>query len=100
MTSLDRPREITVPRGFRRAATTVGGGVLVLVGLIGLVLPLVPGTAFLLAGVVLWPTEFGWAKQLLARVKQWIKDCSSQERRRELLRAMRRFGTHVEGDLD
>ncbi len=73
-----------MPRGFRRAAA-VGGGVLVLVGLIGLVLPLVPGTAFLLAGVVLWSTEFGWAKQLLARVKQWIKDCSSQERRRELL---------------
>ena len=60
-------------RSFRRAAVAIGGGVLVLVGLVGLALPVLPGTLFLISGLLLWSTEFPWAKRLLARTRRWIK---------------------------
>lgn len=60
-------------RSFRRAAVAIGGGVLVLVGLVGLALPVLPGTVFLIAGLLLWSTEFPWARRLLVRTRKWIK---------------------------
>ena len=52
----------------------IGGGFLVLLGLLGSALPVLPGLVFLVAGLLLWSTEFRWAKQLLARVRQRISD--------------------------
>ncbi len=59
-----------LPRNFRRMAVAVGGGVLLVVGVVGLFLPLLPGTVFCIAGLVLWSSEFPWAKQILTRVRQ------------------------------
>ena len=58
----------------------VGGGLLVLLGLVGSALPVLPGMVFLVAGLLLWSTEFRWARQLLARVRQWISDRSGNSR--------------------
>lgn len=65
---------MTPRRSVRRAFVAIGGGLLVLLGLLGSALPVLPGMVFLVAGLILWSTEFQWAKQLLARVRQWISD--------------------------
>ena len=65
---------MTARRSFRRAVVAVGGGLLVLLGLLGSALPILPGMVFLVAGLLLWSTEFRWAKQLLARLRKWISD--------------------------
>ena len=65
---------MTARRRFRRAAVAIGGGLLVLLGILGSALPVLPGMVFLVAGLLLWSTEFRWAKQLLTRLRQWIGD--------------------------
>ena len=50
----------------------IGGGILVLLGLVGLAIPILPGTLFLIPGLLLWSTEFRWAKRLLVRIRRWI----------------------------
>ena len=52
----------------------IGGGALVLVGLVGLALPVLPGTLLLIPGLLLLSTEFRWAQRLLVRTRRWIKD--------------------------
>lgn len=71
---------MTPRRSFRRTCVAIGGGLLVLLGLLGSALPVLPGMVFLVAGLLLWSTEFQWAKQLLARVRQWISDRSGDSR--------------------
>ncbi len=55
---------------LRRAYVALGGGLLVILGLVGLVLPIIPGLVLLIAGLILWSSEFGWAKRLLARIRR------------------------------
>jgi uncharacterized protein YqgC (DUF456 family) len=55
-----------VKRWLRIAA----GGVLVLAGLLGLALPIVPGWVFVIPGLMLLGREFAWAR----RVLQWLKN--------------------------
>lgn len=63
-----------LPKNFRRVLVAIGGGLLILLALAGFVLPLLPGTVLLVAGLLLWSTEFRWARQALARVRAWIAD--------------------------
>ena len=56
----------------------IAGGLLVLLGVAGFALPVLPGTVFLVAGLLLWSTEFRWAKDLLTRVRAWIAHRSSK----------------------
>ena len=46
----------------------VGGWLCVVLGIAGLVLPLVPGTVLLLTGVMLLGQRYAWARGLLARI--------------------------------
>lgn len=71
---------MTVLRNLRRVLVAVGGGLLVLLGLLGSALPILPGMIFLVAGLLLWSTEFPWAKQLLSRVRKWLSDRSGKDR--------------------
>ena len=43
---------------------------LMLVGLLGWILPIVPGWAFMIPGLMLLGREFHWARRTL----QWLKD--------------------------
>lgn len=56
----------------------VGGALLVLVGLAGLALPVLPGTVLLVAGLLVWSSEFRWARRALARVRAWLADRSAK----------------------
>ena len=54
---------------MRRWARIAAGGVLVLAGLLGLALPILPGWVWLIPGLMLLAREFPWAKRLL----DWLK---------------------------
>lgn len=58
----------------------IAGGLLALLGLAGFALPILPGTVFLVAGLLLWSTEFSWARDVLAKVRSWIADRSSKRK--------------------
>jgi uncharacterized membrane protein YbaN (DUF454 family) len=49
---------------------TIGGVMLVLVGILGLILPIMPGWIFLIPGLGLLAERFEWARRLLAWAKQ------------------------------
>jgi uncharacterized protein YqgC (DUF456 family) len=46
----------------------IGGWLCIVVGLAGLVLPFVPGTVLLAAGVMLLAQHYSWARTLLDRI--------------------------------
>jgi uncharacterized membrane protein YbaN (DUF454 family) len=48
----------------------LAGVVLVALGLVGLVLPIMPGWIFLIPGLVLLGRHFHWAKRLLAFARE------------------------------
>lgn len=68
-----------IRKDLRKALVAIGGGLLVLVGVAGFVLPILPGTVLLVAGLLLWSSEFGWAKDVLARVRAWLADRSAKQ---------------------
>jgi hypothetical protein len=53
-------------RGTCRAAVTVVGFTLVAVGLAGLLLPILPGWALIIAGLLVLSREYSWAYSALA----------------------------------
>ena len=48
-----------------RLLRIVGGFVMVLVGIVGLILPIMPGWIFLIPGLVMLSEHFDWAKRLV-----------------------------------
>jgi uncharacterized membrane protein YbaN (DUF454 family) len=54
----------------RNLLEIIGGFLLVLIGILGLILPIMPGWIFLIPGLVLLGQHFDWAKRLVA----WARD--------------------------
>ena len=54
---------------MRQWARIAVGGALVLAGLAGLALPILPGWVWLIPGLMILAREFAWAK----RVLEWLK---------------------------
>jgi len=79
-----------LPKNFRRVLVAIGGGLLILLALAGFVLPLLPGTVLLVAGLLLWSSEFRWARDLLARVRGWLEDRSAAIKDKRSSRSRRR----------
>jgi uncharacterized membrane protein YbaN (DUF454 family) len=52
---------------------SAGGWILVVLGAAGLILPVLPGTPLLIAGLVMLSTEHRWARNCLRRVKVWTR---------------------------
>jgi uncharacterized membrane protein YbaN (DUF454 family) len=52
---------------------TAGGWVLLTFGVAGLILPVLPGTPLLIAGLVMLSADHRWARNCLRRVKLWIR---------------------------
>ena len=50
---------------------TVAGMILIGLGLVGMVLPVVPGIPLLLAGVALLGTNHPWVRPFMARLRLW-----------------------------
>ena len=59
-----------IRRSGKRIAVTIVGFVLVLAGLAGLLLPIVPGWLLLIPGLALLATEYVWAQRLLRIAKE------------------------------
>jgi uncharacterized membrane protein YbaN (DUF454 family) len=47
-----------------------GGFLLIIIGILGLLLPIMPGWAFLIPGLVLLGQHFDWAKKLVTWAKE------------------------------
>jgi len=63
---------------LKRWLRIVGGFLLVLVGLLGLALPILPGWIFVIPGLMLLAREFHWARRLLERFKSYLPKKSAQ----------------------
>ncbi len=67
MNSQSRPRPLAV-----RIVVATLGGTVVLIGIAGLFLPLVPGLLLVIPGLALLAGEFVWARRLLDGVKNRV----------------------------
>ena len=52
---------------------TAGGWTFLVVGVAGLVLPVLPGVPLLIAGLVMLSADYHWARTSLRRLKLWIR---------------------------
>ena len=69
---------------FKRAAVLVVGWAFVLVGIIGLFLPVLQGVLFILIGLFILSSEYIWAHHLLHKVRERFPRVASQlDRARE-----------------
>lgn len=59
--------------GWKRAGRLLGGWGLILVGLAGCVLPVLPGVPLILGGLALLAPEYEWARRWMDRLKGWIE---------------------------
>jgi uncharacterized membrane protein YbaN (DUF454 family) len=72
-----------LPHPFRWVIAASVGGTLVLLGLTGLVLPVIPGIPLLIAGLAILATEFTWAEVLLNRTKNQVNKAVSKVRKKK-----------------
>lgn len=56
-------------RNAKRIGVTIAGVLVLLVGLAGLVLPILPGWLLIFAGLGILATEYVWARRLLVKAK-------------------------------
>lgn len=54
---------------FKRVALIIVGWVFIVLGIVGLFLPVLQGILFLLIGLVILSTEYHWARKLLAKLR-------------------------------
>lgn len=54
----------------RRVVVAVIGGTIILLGIVGIMLPILPGFVLIPIGLAVLATEFLWAKRWLKQVKQ------------------------------
>lgn len=57
----------------------VGGWALVVVGLAGLVLPVIPGIPLLIGGLAILAPDYVWAQRSLDKVKGWTARARGKE---------------------
>lgn len=72
-----------IGRNSRRLGITIAGFVLLLTGLAGLALPLLPGWLFIIAGLAVLATEYAWAERTLDAAKRRAKQAANKVRRRK-----------------
>ncbi len=66
----------------KRIAVTIAGGVVLLVGIAGLALPILPGWALIFVGLGILATEYVWARRLLMRAKAVAQTAADKALRR------------------
>jgi len=67
-----------VKTAFKRAAVLVAGWAFVLVGIVGLFLPVLQGVLFILIGLFILSSEYIWAHHLLEKVRRRFPRVASQ----------------------
>ncbi|HEY7351791.1 MAG TPA: PGPGW domain-containing protein [Terriglobales bacterium] len=61
---------------MKKISVLVLGWILVLVGLLGIVLPILPGIPLLLVGLVILARHYSWAGRLLQKLRAKIQSFS------------------------
>ncbi len=76
------PKEVIgwIGRNSRRVAITIVGFVLILAGLVGLALPILPGWLLIIAGFAVLGTEYAWAERALDLAKEKARAAASKAR--------------------
>lgn len=69
-----------VPRGRSKILVLMLGWAFLLVGILGLFLPLLPGIPLLLAGLVVLSRQYEWARGLLERTRRLIPAAANKLR--------------------
>ena len=54
----------------KRILTLIAGWSFILLGIVGLFLPILQGVLFLLVGLIILSTEYVWANRLLSKVRE------------------------------
>jgi uncharacterized protein (TIGR02611 family) len=72
-----------IGRNSRRLAISIVGFVLLLAGIAGLALPLLPGWLLIIAGLAVLATEYTWAERTLDAAKRRAKQAANKVRRRK-----------------
>ena len=90
-----------IGRSCRRIAVTLGGAILLVAGIIGLALPILPGWVCIIAGLSLLGTEYtwarrtcDWAKRQAVRARDGVRDRRTRRRMRPVNPEQRPAGTH------
>ena len=78
------PKEVVVwiGRNGRRLLVSLLGFILILAGLAGLALPLLPGWLLIIAGLAVLATEYTWAERALDTAKQKARAAASKARQK------------------
>jgi uncharacterized protein (TIGR02611 family) len=71
-----------IRRSGKRIAVTVAGSLILLIGIAGLALPLLPGWALIFVGLGILATEYVWARRLLMKAKQVAQAAADKALRR------------------
>jgi hypothetical protein len=71
-----------IGRSGRRVGITIAGGALVLIGLIGVIAPIIPGPVLIIGGLAVLATEYAWARRALDTAKRRAKQVADRVRRR------------------
>jgi uncharacterized protein (TIGR02611 family) len=71
-----------IRRSGKRIAVTIVGSLVLLVGLAGLALPLLPGWALIFVGLGILATEYVWARRLLMKAKRVAQAAADKALRR------------------
>lgn len=62
-----------VAKSFWKTARLILGWGLIVLGIVGLFLPLLQGIVFIVAGLALLSRDSPWARRWLERAKGWLK---------------------------
>ncbi len=54
---------------FKRLAVQLAGWAFIVVGIIGLFLPILQGILFILIGLIILSTQYSWAHRLMVRIR-------------------------------
>jgi uncharacterized protein len=55
---------------YKRILTLIAGWAFILLGIVGLFLPILQGVLFLLIGLMILSSEYAWARRLLTKLRQ------------------------------
>jgi uncharacterized protein (TIGR02611 family) len=69
-----------IGRNGKRVGVSVVGSVLILVGIAGLALPVLPGWLLIIAGLAVLSTEYAWAERALDAAKRKAKAAAKKAR--------------------
>ena len=69
-----------IGRNGKRVGITIAGFALILTGIAGLALPILPGWLLIIAGLAVLATEYAWAERALNSAKKKAKAAASNAR--------------------